>query len=216
MCLYPLKLFNFFTSPLLPEAVGKPHSICRLCMEHPTLLRTRSSFHGRVFEEFHFPQGWSSQALAQVSASHLGSGKPGWSNRVLAALVCPLSIGASTAPQDPSAWMSCRAWSPSPPDVGPATAGQGSISLSHGGDARLVKPALRCLSVPACKHSPKAQEKSPELFCSSEKQSSRGEGRAQSDPRCKLRGYGRTHIQGRPTLTACSVLQPLCAIVPQQ
>lgn len=72
------------------------------------------------------------------------------------------------------------------------------------------------LSLPALRHSPKAQETSPELFCSSEKQTSCGEGRAQSDPRCKLRGYGRTHIQGRPTLTACSILQPLRAIVPQQ
>lgn len=43
-------------------------------VENPTASRTRSSFHGRVFEEFHFPQGWVSQALAQVSACHLSSG----------------------------------------------------------------------------------------------------------------------------------------------
>lgn len=35
---------------------------------------------------------------------------------MLAALVCPLCIGATTAPQDPSAWASCRAcWQPAPP-----------------------------------------------------------------------------------------------------
>lgn len=87
--------------------------MCRLCTEHPTVLRTGSSFRGCVFEEFHFPQCWSSLALAQVSASHFGFG---WSNRVLATLVCPLSIGATTAPQDPSAWVFCRAcWQSAPP-----------------------------------------------------------------------------------------------------
>lgn len=90
------------------------------------------------------------------------------------------SIGATTAPQDPSAWVFCRAcWQASsspPPDVGTATAGQGSISFSHSRDPRLGKPDLRCHSVPACRHSPRAQETSPELFCSSEKQPPVGKG----------------------------------------
>lgn len=37
-------------------------------------------------------------------------------NRVLAALACPLCIGATISPQDPSAWASCRiCWQPAPP-----------------------------------------------------------------------------------------------------
>lgn len=122
---------------------------------------------------------------------------------MLAALVCPLSIGASTAPQDPCAWVSCRVcWQPR---CGPSHSWpRKHLPLSGQRDAGLGKPDLCCLSIPPCRHSPKAQGTSPELFCSNEKQTSRGEGRAQRDPRCKLRGYGRTHIHSPAPPRYCS------------
>lgn len=155
-------------------------------MEHPTVLRTGSSFHGSVFEEFHFPQGWSSQGLWISLAFWItgmeqqGAGSIGVSpaHRSYHSSTGPLCLGVLHGSQ------------PLPTHVGTATAGQGSISLSHGRDARLGKPDSCCLSVPVCRHSPKAQETSPELFGSNEKQSPVGKGEPRAIPAANSEAMG--------------------------
>lgn len=72
----PAKIVSFHCSDLLLQksTPARNGGEATQLVENPTALRTKSSFHGRVFEEFHFPQGCSSQALPQVSASQLDSG----------------------------------------------------------------------------------------------------------------------------------------------
>lgn len=112
---------------------------------------------------------------------------------------CPLSIGASTAPQDPSAWVSCRAW----PQLAKAASPPLTAEMHNWGNHTCAVSPSPPAGIP---QKPKKQAQSS--FARVKKQTSRGEGRAPSDPRCKLRGYGRTHTQRRPTLTARSTPGP--------
>lgn len=171
----------------------------RLSMEHPTVLRTRSS-HGRVCEEFNFPQGWSSQALSQVSL-HVPWALDDWDGSTG---VSPVH-GCLHRSLCLAVLQGLLAASRSSPDVSTATAGQGSISLSHSRAAQLGQPDLCCVSFPARRHAPKAKKQAQSSFA--QVKNKLPWGRARSDPCCKLRGNGRTHTQGRRSqLVPSSVL----------
>lgn len=177
----------------------------RLSMEHPTVLRTRSS-HGRVCEEFNFPQGWSSQALSQVSL-HVPWALDDWDGSTG---VSPVH-GCLHRSLCLAVLRGLLAASRSSPDVSTATAGQGSISLSHSRAARLGQPDLCCASFPARRHAPKAKKQAQSSFAQVKNKLPWGRESPERSLLQTARQWEDTH-PGTP-LPACSIL---CAIVPQQ